>query len=296
MRAAALASSAVALGQKADSAAPSVHGPIIALSTPFRSLGAEESAALVAEVGWEGIECPVRLSPSGQIAPARAAEELPRFVDAFRRRGLDIPLLVTDITAMGQPNAETVLRTAARLGIKRIRLGAIRYAAGRPILKQVNEIGIRLKEIGAFCGQLGLQAAVENRSGPDIFGAPIWDIYTALQLHQVENVGYCFDIGHATIEGGLSWPIQARLAEPYYTAVNFKDFNWAKGPKGWQPVWCPLGKGMIDPAFAARIGHSGFAGPICLEYEYPLGNRSEMVTQMRRDLLVLKRWLGDLPG
>jgi sugar phosphate isomerase/epimerase len=294
MRTAALVSTAAVAGVKAASAPPVAHGPIVLFSKPFETLGPEDTAALVAEVGCEGIECPVRAKPSGQVAPTHVEEVLPRYVEAFRRRGLDIPLITTDITALGQPNAERVLRAAARLGIKRARLGFIRYAADRPILAQVDEIGRRLKDIGDFCGELGLQAGVENHSGSDIFGAPIWDFYTALQQHQVKNVGICFDIGHATVEGGLSWPIQARLVESNLTAVYFKDFNWRKGPKGWQPEWCPLGQGMIDPGFARRLGRSGFTGPISLESEYPLGDRAQMVAALRHDLLVLKRWLGDI--
>jgi ADP-ribosyl-[dinitrogen reductase] hydrolase len=34
----------------------------------------------------------------------------------------------------------------------------------------------------------------------------------------LSSTGVCFDIGHATLEGGLSWPIQARLMEPYFVA------------------------------------------------------------------------------
>ena len=58
-----------------------------------------------------------------------------------------------------------------------------------------------------------------------------------------EDIGVCFDIGHATLEGGLSWPIQARLMEPYYVAVFLKDFRWEKTEKGWQPHWCNFGEG-----------------------------------------------------
>jgi sugar phosphate isomerase/epimerase len=102
----------------------------------------------------------------------------------------------------------------------------------------------------------------------------------------------CFDIGHATIEGGLSWPIQARLAEPYYTLVYVKDFRWAKGPKGWDVDWCPLGEGMIHREFFTRLMGTSYTGPICQHHEYPMGDRKEMVAQMKKDLRVLKDWLG----
>jgi len=290
MRATALAVSGAALGLKA--AAPGASPParpIIAFSKPFQTLGAEEMAALVADIGWSGIECAVR--KKGQIEPERVGEELPRLVEAFRRRGLDVPVLVTDIISVHQPHAETLLRTASKLGIKRIRLGWFRYTADRPIPAQLGDFGAALKDLGAACGDLGIQAGVENHSGADLFGAPIWDVYTVIREQHTRNIGYCFDIGHATVEGGLSWPIQARLAEPYYISVYMKDFIWEKGPEGWSPTWCPLGEGVVDRSFASRLQKSGYAGPICQHHEYPLGDQAQMIAHMRKDLRVLREWL-----
>src|SRR5206468_715729 len=90
---------------------------------------------------------------------------------------------------------------------------------------------------------LGIQGAYENHSGADSFGAAIWDVYETIRDLDPAAMGIAFDIGHATIEGGLSWPIQARLAEPRYSVVYVKDFRWEKQSTGWKSVWCPLGEG-----------------------------------------------------
>jgi sugar phosphate isomerase/epimerase len=298
-RIALLAASGTPLAAKAaaqDSGA--TPRPIIGFSKPFQSLSADDMASLVEEIGWNGIESPVR--SAGQVEPERVEEDLPRLVEAFRRRGLVIPVIVTEIFSMRQPHAEIVLRTAAKLGIKRIRLGIFKYVQERPLEQQLNEFGKTLKEIGDACGELGIQAAVQNHSGFDRFGAPVWDLYTVLRDFQIKNVGMCFDIAHAMVEGGLSWPIQARLMEPYYAAVYVKDFTWARGANGWGSrgasgwgvTWRPLGEGMVDRSFIAGLPKSGFSGPICQHHEYPLGDRAEMLALMQRDLRVLKDWLG----
>src|SRR5438309_9275557 len=98
---------------------------IIGFSKPFQDLGHEETADTVAEIGWDGIECPVR--SKGQIEPERAPDELPRLVEALKKRDRDVSLLATDITSVSEPHTEKVLRTAARLGIKRYRLGSPHY-------------------------------------------------------------------------------------------------------------------------------------------------------------------------
>ena len=48
--------------------------PLIGFSKPFQKLDAEQTAELVATVGWDGIECPVRAK--GQVEPERAPGEM----------------------------------------------------------------------------------------------------------------------------------------------------------------------------------------------------------------------------
>ncbi|MGA2018334.1 MAG: sugar phosphate isomerase/epimerase family protein [Opitutaceae bacterium] len=290
VRASILAASGVALGlNAAGSERPAPPRPIIGFSKPFQSMGAAAMASFVEEVGWSGIECPVRAQ--GQIEPERVGEELPRLVEAFRAKGLDIPIVVTGISSIHEAHAEEVLRVAAKLGIRKFRLGAFKYTADRPLERQLDGFGRDLREIGEACGELGIQAAVQNHSGSDRFGASVWDVVGVLRDARVKNVGICFDIAHATIEGGLSWPIQARLAEPFCMAVYVKDFTWSKGPSGWQPNWCPLGEGMVDRSYFSGLKRSGFSGTLCQHQEYPMGDRADMVAHIRRDLEVLRGWL-----
>jgi sugar phosphate isomerase/epimerase len=290
VRASLLAVSGAALGlNAAEAGAPVAQRPVIGFSKPFQSMGAEDMASFVEEVGWSGIECPVR--PQGQIEPERVGEELPRLVEAFRRRSLTVPIVVTEITSMRDAHSEEVLRVAAKLGIRKARLGGFKYADDRPLAMQLEGFGHDLQEIGEVCGQLGIEAAVQNHSGVDRFGAPVWDVVGVLRDYRVRNVGIFFDIAHATIEGGMSWPIQARLAAPYYKAIYVKDFVWSKGANGWNPEWCPLGEGMVDRTFISGLKRSGYSGIICQHLEYPMRDRADMAAHIKQDLRVLRNWL-----
>jgi sugar phosphate isomerase/epimerase len=92
----------------------------------------------------------------------------------------------------------------------------------------------------------------------------------------------------------LSWPIQARLAEPRYSVVYVKDFRWEKQDKGWTSVWCPLGQGMVNKKFFATLAQSSYAGPIGQHHEYDLGKTmAENVAHYKEDLRVLRGWLKD---
>jgi sugar phosphate isomerase/epimerase len=133
---------------------------------------------------------------------------------------------------------------------------------------------------------------VQNHSGRNYVGAPVWDLWELLRELDPKWMGVFFDIGHATIEGGHSWPVQAKLMEPFLSVVSVKDFVWAKGARGWRTEWCPLGEGMVSRQFFDTLRKSSFSGPVTQQFEYPLGQRKEMIAAMQRDLRVLKGWLG----
>jgi sugar phosphate isomerase/epimerase len=261
--------------------------PIIAFSKPFTHLSFDETADLVAEVGWDGIECPVRNGNSTHIKPERAAEDLPRMVDALRKRGKELSVITTSIV---KPDAagESLLRTAAALGIRRVRLGFLKYPPDAPPAKQVAEFRDMLADLAALTGELGIQAGYQNHSGSDFIGAPLWDLWTAMKDIDPRHVGVCFDIGHATIEGGLSWPVQARLLADRFVAVFCKDFYWERKRPGQKLAWCPWGEGAVDRSFFTWLRKTGFQGPLCQHHEYDLGTGPEMVAHFKRDLAALR--------
>jgi sugar phosphate isomerase/epimerase len=261
---------------------------IIAFSKPFQTATASETADIVAEIGWDGIECPVR--SKGQIEPERVAEDLPRMVEALRKVGREVSLISTDIKAV-DPLAEKVLRTASRLGIRRYRLAFWKYSADKPIADQIAEVRAATRDVAALNKELDICGSHQNHSGADRFGASVWDIYEVVKDCDPRYLGVCFDIGHARIEGGLSWPIRARLVRPFLTAVFVKDFTWQRGAKGWKPEWCPLGSGMLPPEFFRTLRDSAYSGPISQHFEYQVGRGAAMIQAMKKDLARLKQWL-----
>lgn len=279
-----LGSRALALGE------PGPRPKIIGFTKPFQTASPSEVADIVAEVGWDGIECPVR--PKGQIEPERVEDELPRLVEAIRKVGREVTLLSTGIKQV-DPLAERVLRTASKLGIRRYRMAFWTYKPGKPIPEQVAEIRAAMRDLAALNKELGLCGAHQNHSGSAFFGAPVWDIYETIRDCDPKHLGICFDIGHATIEGGLSWPIEARLMRPYFAAVFLKDFLWQRSAKGWNVQWCPLGQGMVDRKFFTMLRQSRYDGPISQHHEYEVGTGAAMIAAMKKDLLVLKQWLAE---
>lgn len=264
--------------------------PIIGFSKPFTNLSFDQTADLVAEVGWDGIECPVRAGNSTHIRPERVAEDLPRMVEALRARGKEVAIVTTSVV---KPDAagEKVLRTAAALGIRRVRLGFLNYPKDVHPARRVAEFRDMLRDTEALARELGIQAGYQNHSGAGMVGAPVWDLWEAMKDLDARHLGVCFDIGHATIEGGLSWPLQARLMADRFVAVFCKDFFWERSRPGQRLRWCPWGEGAVDRSFIAWLRTTGFQGPLCQHHEYELGQGPEMVAHFKRDLAALRSWL-----
>ncbi len=102
---AALASSAVALwcGRvSAASDAKQFSPPIALFSKVYQELKLdfEQAAELTAEAGLDGVDCPVR--PKGEIEPERAADDMPRYAEALRKRKVNLLLLTTGISSIAR--------------------------------------------------------------------------------------------------------------------------------------------------------------------------------------------------
>jgi sugar phosphate isomerase/epimerase len=274
----------------ADKKAPKRNFKIIAFSKPFANLNFEDTADLVADIGWDGIELPVR-ARSTHIQPDRVEDDLPKMVQALKKRGKEVTLVTTDIAGV-TPAGERVLRTMAKLGLRRYRLGFEKYPRDEHPARKLAEVGAALRDLAALNKELGLQGGWQNHSGADYIGGPIWDVWTQVRDLDPKHIGMCFDIGHATLEGGLSWPIQARLMEPFLVAVYLKDFYWEKGAKGWAPRWCNFGEGTVQKSFFTWLKQSSFAGPLSQHHEYKdLGAGPQMIANFKKDLATLREWL-----
>lgn len=280
--------------------APGRRFDLIGFIKPFQKLPYAEIADISAEIGWHGIECPVR--KGGTIEPAAVEEELPKLVELLRKNKLELPIIATDAEDASDPVTQRVLRTASKLGIHRYRMKHLYYDLDKPIPPQLENFRAKLRDLARLNAELKIQGTIQNHSGKNYLGAPVWDMWELIRQLDPKELAAYFDIGHATLEGGLSWPLHAKVVEPHLAVVSVKDFIWtkmyrpeerptAKEKEPWKDEWCPLGQGMIQPAFFTWLKKTSFSGPISTHFEYPLGSGKEMIAAMKKDLAVLKEWL-----
>jgi sugar phosphate isomerase/epimerase len=273
--------------------APRLSYPVCVFVKFLQSLSFDDLAQTVADLGFQGIEATVR--KKGQILPEQAVDELPRLVEALRARGLEITIMASSINRADDPLTEKVLRTAAGLGIKRYRMDYYRYDLSRPVLQQVREIKPIMRDLAAMNREIGIQAVYQNHAGPTFVGAPVWDLVELLDGIPREQIGIAFDVRHATVEGGLDWPVSWNLVQPHLAAVYIKNAHWAGRHLEDGPLADP--KGVVDLNFFKMLKKSDFNGPVSLHVEYlERAGVAENIAAIRADFGTLKTLLGTKPA
>jgi sugar phosphate isomerase/epimerase len=256
---------------------------------PFNSLTADQLGAKIAELGFNGIEAPIRAG--GHIEPDAVPDQLPKFVETLRKHNVDITVMTTDINDPNDPQTEKVLRTAAKAGLRFYRMKYFKYDENQSITGQIDAWHSQLKDLAAMNRELGVTGLYQNHAGRNYFGAPIWDLHRGLDGIDPAHLGMAYDIRHATVEAGMSWPIGFHLMRPHIQVVYVKDFVWGET----KSENVPLGEGRVDSKFFKMLADSKFTGPISLHEEYLDHTKPELVPQhwnaITADLKTLKSWL-----
>jgi sugar phosphate isomerase/epimerase len=264
--------------------------PICVFTKPFNSLSFDVLADKIAELGFDGIEAPIRVG--GHIEPTEVEAKLPLLVDALQKRGLEVTVMTTDINDPRDPLTVRVLKTAAELGIRRYRMNYMEYdLKQRSVSEQLKAWHPQFLELAELNEQLGIRGLYQNHASSKLLGGALWDLSQVLQGISVGHLGVAYDIRHATVEGGMSWGITFNMIRPHIDTVYVKDFIWS----GAKLKNVPLGEGMIDPRFFKLLRESEFAGPISMHEEYLDHTDATLVPAhlhaMKQDLSVLRSWL-----
>ena len=282
-------SAAVAAAPSALAKAPA-RNPFCVFTKPFQSLTYDELADLIAELGFNGIEGTIR--PGGHITPEQVPDELPKMVEALHKRKLELTIMASGINNADDKLNIRQLQVAAKLGVKRYRMGYHKYDLKQPILKQMNELRPVFKNLVALNQELGIQAIYQNHSGSNYVGAPLWDLHELFKTHDPKHLAVGFDMSHATAEGTRAWPLHANLLRPRIGALYVKSFRWENNKR----LNCALAEGIVDQKYPRQLIKSGFTGPINLHEEYINHRDPKLVPQhiaaIKKDVATVKDWLG----
>ena len=236
-------------------------------------------AETAAELGFDGVDLTVR--NKGHVLPERVEDDLPKAVEAIKRAGIDPLMMATDINDPDDPNTEKILKTASALGIKYYRLGKYRYTEDKSITSTLNDASPMIRDLAAMNEHYNIFGSYQNHAGNGYVGAPLWDLWELIKELDPRYMGCQFDIRHATVEGGQTWPLNLRLMSKHINTLAIKDFLWQMRDNKWQTVNCPLGQGQVDyDGYLQLLKKLSVSGPISIHYEYDLGGANHGATKL----------------
>lgn len=257
-----------------------------------------DMADAAAEAGFDGVDLAVR--PKGHVEPERVEEDLPKAVEAIKKSGLQIPMMVTRINDPEDPLTVPVLKTAGELGIQMYRMAYYKYDETLGIegsIEKFKPMAVGLAELNE---KYGIRGAYQNHSGL-YFGAPVWDLWMLLKDLDPKWIGNQYDICHASIEGNHSWPYGLQLINPFISCVVAKDAKYGMVNGRWRNIYQPLGEGIVKwDTFFGYLKDFGYTGPISLHVEYHMFDekdtsltieqkRKAALKHMKRDVDFLKQ-------
>lgn len=232
-------------------------------------LSYEEMSEVVADIGFDGADLTVR--PGGQVLPENVESDLPKVVNTLRSNGIGSSMITTAITNPEDLHTERILKTMAELGIRNYRMGYLSYDEQKSVAENLEDFKPVFEKLEKLNRKYNVHGDYQNHSGTSV-GAPVWDLYALLKNRDPEYIGVQYDIRHATVEGGKSWPLGMKLLAAWINTTDIKDFIWEKTENNWDIKNLSLGEGMVDfnKYFEMYLALNNNA-PVSIHYEYDLG-------------------------
>ena len=243
---------------------------IIVFAKWCQNLPLPEMAALLKEIGADGVDLPCR--PGGAITPEDAPTVLPEAKRTFEDHGLTLERIVTGITRADE-QADRQLEAIRNVGVKKIRVGGFHVGGDVNARTLLDEARARMAEVQKLLEKHDVRGGVQNHSG-NCLEVNISGTLRMIEDCDPEWLGVQYDPGHQTLSGE-PFGLAIDLLGPSLHSVNFKsprqeyyaDPN--TGQLRFKPIWVPLIDGMLDCAgVLSKLQEVGYRDAISVHSEY----------------------------
>jgi len=228
---------------------------------PWRTQSLSELGQFVQQLGFDGIELPVR--PGFPVEPENVARDLPRAMMTLREFGVQI-------LSVAGPTDEATLATCAELKIPIIRIMAstggngYRVAASQ-LRRELDALIPRLERYGVTIG-------IQNHNGRYVCNAS--GLRGLLEGYDPRHIAAVWDAAHNALQGEEP-DLALDIIWPHLAMVNLKNAFWlrANGPEAetaeWKVYWTSGRQGLASwPRVVAELKKRAYQGVVCLTAEY----------------------------
>lgn len=268
-------------------------------SKHLQFLSIKDASKVAADMGFSGLDLTVR--PKGHVAPENVKSDLPRALEIMKDAGIQCELMTTTIEGIQKQVDRDIIQTAAAGGVKYYRMNWLNYLPKQSMEVTINQYKEQLKSLSLYNKKNNIVGCYQNHAGTKI-GSSYWEVKQLLEKVDPTYFGAQYDIRHAVVDGGKSWPNGLRLLKEHIKTIVIKDFKWMHKNGETTLVNVPVGEGMVDfKRYFQYLKAAQLHPPVSLHLEYPLGgaekgrssisvNEQTVFDAMKKDLNRLQRF------
>lgn len=249
---------------------------------PWPGLSLDELGAMVAEMGFDGVELPVR--PGYQVEPERAGK-LAEAVRVLKKHGVDV-------ASVAGPGEASVIRACGEAGIGIVRV-MVKVLEEVDYLSHIERTQRTWDGLLGVLEESGVTLGVQNHKGRFLTHA--MHLYHAVNRYDPKLIGAVWDAAHNTYSGAEP-ELALDVVWPHLCMVNLKNGLWdwdgtdAFGVAKWKAKWVAGHQGLCDwPRVIRALKHRNYTGDLCLSAEYSEVDVNEVERLAKNDLFLAKR-------
>ena len=284
---------------------------VFSVTTPEYNL--KETVTVLKELGYDGVEWRVS-NPVPEKKPTdytyerrywsynmstldinRIEEDALEAKNLCDRAGIEIYSLTTYLKPADIQTVERVLKPAAEIQCKNIRIFPPNYDETENYRQLFERTIAELKRVEALAAQYGVRVNLEIHMGNIIPSASA--AYRLVSNFDPRYIGVIHDAGNMVFEGFENYRMGLELLGPYLAYVHVKNAVWIPDKTGidgtesgawarWKPVWAPYQKGFANlTKLLSVLKDRGYRGYISVE---DFSNEVETYAKLRENLQFLK--------
>lgn len=254
---------------------------------PWPNLSLDELGELVARMGFDGVELPVR--PGCQVEPENAAKTLPIAAATLKRHGIDT-------VSVAGPCNEAMIRACGDAGTPILRI-MVKVPPDTDYLSHIDKTRRAWDALLPTLVVSNVTLGVQNHK--DRFLTHAMHLHHALQGYNPRQIAGVWDAAHEAFAGSDP-ELALDVIWPHLCLVNLKNGLWRcggvdeMGVTRWKSRWVAGHEGICDwPRVIGELRRRNYTGGVCLTAEYTGIDVKHIERLATADLALAKRCFAD---
>jgi len=250
---------------------------------PWPDLSLDELGEKVAEMGFDGVELPVR--PGYQVEPDNISTMLPIAAQTLKKHGVDL-------VSVAGPCDEATIRACGESGGPILRI-MVRVPEDADYLTHIERTQRAWDALLPVLTESGVTLGVQNHKARFLTHA--MHLYHAVHRYDPKLIAAVWDAAHNAY-AGADPELALDVVWSHLCLVNLKNGLWewdgtdAYGVAKWKPVWVAGHQGLCDwPRVIRELKRRDYSWDICLTAEYSDVDVQEVERLAKNDLFLAKR-------